>query len=159
MCHEGRDKCSRPRLPEGSRRGALRARQAHRCCTGPITLLKATTKTPEDASSFVAVSTGDVDIRVHGAQPGLHELEVGLRGVVRKHPVAFWNGCAYQILIRPSRPQRGGHSSLDVQARGREDRHWAVGSGNEQLDLGAAEHDSFGTAVHHPHDDVPVGTT
>jgi hypothetical protein len=71
--------------------------QAHRCCTGPITLLRATTKAPEDASSFVLVSTGDVDIRVHGAQPGLHELEVELRGVVRKHPVAFWNGCAYKI--------------------------------------------------------------
>jgi hypothetical protein len=70
---------------------------AHRWGTGPLTLLKVTAKAPEDASSFVAVSTDDVDIRVHGAQPGLHELEVGLQGVVRKHPVAFWNGCAYKI--------------------------------------------------------------
>ena len=68
----------------------------HRCCTGPITLLQATTKAPDDASLFVPVGTGDVDIRVHGAQPGLHELKkVDLRGVVRKHPVAFWNGRAY----------------------------------------------------------------
>lgn len=71
--------------------------QPHRCCTGSLTLLHATTKTPLDAASFVLVSGGDVDVRVHGAQPGLHELEVELRGALRKHPVAFWNGCAYKI--------------------------------------------------------------
>ncbi|HXZ61431.1 MAG TPA: hypothetical protein VEG62_01725 [Acidimicrobiales bacterium] len=72
--------------------------EAHRCCTGPITLLHTSTEAPEDADVGVAVPAGGVTLRYHGdasSGPGL--LTVELRGRLRRRLVASWDGCAYKL--------------------------------------------------------------
>ncbi len=71
---------------------------AHRCCSGPITLLDTTVSTPADADDFVPVAAGDVVVKFQGDQEaGPHELAIELRGVVRRHLVSYWDGCAYKL--------------------------------------------------------------
>ncbi len=54
------------------------------------------------------------------------------------------------------RSQRGVDGGLDVESGGREDRNWAVRRVDQQLDLGAAEHDALGADIHETRDDVAV---
>jgi hypothetical protein len=69
----------------------------HRCCTGSLTLLDATTVAPEDASDFLSFDTGGIGVRFLGGSSGTpNQLTIELRGVLNRHPVAFWDGCAYK---------------------------------------------------------------
>lgn len=70
---------------------------AHRCCTGQLTLLDTSTEAPDGDGTAVAFAAGDLSVRYHGkpeAGPGL--LSIELRGRLRRHLVAFWDGCAYK---------------------------------------------------------------
>jgi hypothetical protein len=70
---------------------------AHRCCHGAVTLLDSTTETPSDADDFVDVGADGIEVRFHGQRAGEpHELVIELRGVWRRHPVAYWDGCAFK---------------------------------------------------------------
>lgn len=69
----------------------------HRCCTGSLTLLDATTTPPEDASDFLSFDTGDIGVRYLGGSSGIpNQLTIELRGLFNRHPVAFWDGCAFK---------------------------------------------------------------
>jgi hypothetical protein len=70
---------------------------AHRCCHGSITLLDTTTAPGDDAGSFVPVGDDATDVRFLGdASRQPDQLVIELRGVLRRHLVAFWDGCAYR---------------------------------------------------------------
>jgi hypothetical protein len=69
----------------------------HRCCTGGLTLLDITTAIPGDAADFQSFDTDDIGVRFHGGPAGLpHQLTIELRGLLRPHPVAYWDGCAFK---------------------------------------------------------------
>jgi hypothetical protein len=70
---------------------------AHTCCSGTMTLLDVNTKPPKDASSYVTTDSPDVDVKYRGGpgnQP--HQLMIEVRGVLRQHLVAYWDGCAFK---------------------------------------------------------------
>jgi hypothetical protein len=67
----------------------------HRCCAGTITLLDVTTRRPKDVGAFVAVASDDIHVRFSGGSSGCpDQLVIKLAGVFKRHPVAFWDGCA-----------------------------------------------------------------
>jgi hypothetical protein len=69
----------------------------HRCCTGTLTVLDLTTEPPPDASQFMFLAVEDVAVRYLGGPSGAPEqLTIKLAGVLSRHPVAFWDGCAYK---------------------------------------------------------------
>lgn len=69
----------------------------HRCCTGSLTVLDATTKPPADSADFESFDTGEVGVKFLGGSSGLpSELSIDLRGRLKRHPVAYWDGCAYK---------------------------------------------------------------
>jgi hypothetical protein len=69
----------------------------HRCCTGSLTLLDSTTTPPEDASNFLSFDTGGIGVRFLGGPGGMpNQLTIELRGLLNRHPVAFWDGCAFK---------------------------------------------------------------
>lgn len=70
---------------------------SHRCCHGVTTFLDTTTKPPRDSYDFTSVSSDEIDVRFHGSSAGQpHELVIELRGVLRRHPVSYWDGCIYK---------------------------------------------------------------
>lgn len=70
---------------------------AHRCCSGPVTLLDTTTEEPEDSADFARVSPGDPTVRYRGdPEAGPHVLTVELRGKLRPRLVSYWDGCAFK---------------------------------------------------------------
>ncbi|MGP0030946.1 MAG: hypothetical protein ACLPVF_10635 [Acidimicrobiales bacterium] len=75
----------------------VRARR-HHCCTGPLTLLDITTKPPRDLTAFESIDANEFDVRFCGGQCGRpNQLVIELRGLFRRHPVAFWDGCAFKL--------------------------------------------------------------
>ena len=69
----------------------------HRCCTGSLTLLDTTTTPPPDSADFESFDTGEVGVRFHRGASGLPgQLIIELRGIRKRHPVAFWDGCAFK---------------------------------------------------------------
>jgi hypothetical protein len=69
----------------------------HTCCSGTMTLLDVKTTAPKDAASYVTTVASDINVMFRGGpgnQP--HELMIELRGVLRQHLVAFWDGCAFK---------------------------------------------------------------
>jgi hypothetical protein len=92
----------------------------HRCCTGSLTLLDTTTTPPADSADFESFNVGDagvgdagdgdgdagdvgdaelgeVGVRYHGGSSGFPgQLTIELRGLLRRHPVALWDGCRLQ---------------------------------------------------------------
>jgi len=73
---------------------------AHRakCCSGGLTVLDASTRTPADPAVYRFVDSGDFPVRYRiGGRTEPDELVIELRGLLRKHPVAYWNGCAFKI--------------------------------------------------------------
>lgn len=70
----------------------------HKCCSGALTLLDASTREPADAKDYYAFD-GDgfpVCLRTGGVgEPD--ELVVEMKGLRRRHPVVYWNGCAFKI--------------------------------------------------------------
>ena len=68
------------------------------CCSGSLTVLDATTRTPADVSAYRRVGSGDLAVRYRtGGSTEPDELVVEMKGVRRKRPVAYWNGCAFKI--------------------------------------------------------------
>lgn len=71
---------------------------SHRCCTGELTLLDCTTANPKDVADFQSFDTDTVRVKFSGGDAGLpHQLVIELRGVIKRHPVAYWDGCAYRL--------------------------------------------------------------
>jgi hypothetical protein len=69
----------------------------HRCCTGTLTVLDLTTEVPTDASDFSLLQVDGVVVRYLGGSSGApRQLTIKLGGVLSRHPVAHWDGCAYK---------------------------------------------------------------
>jgi hypothetical protein len=67
----------------------------HRCCTGSITLLDITTTPPADLGDFVVVDADELEGRFCGVSSGKpDQLLIELRGMFKRHPMAFWDGFA-----------------------------------------------------------------
>jgi len=73
----------------------VRAR-SHRCCSGPITMLEATTEAPRDLTAYRASASGGLTVMFASAGRGPDELTIELRGRKKKSPVAYWDGCAFR---------------------------------------------------------------
>lgn len=70
----------------------------HRCCSGSLTLLDIWTKPPKDVTGFVAAASDDIEVKFSGGFSGQpHQLVIELRGVLRQHLVAYWDGCVFKI--------------------------------------------------------------
>jgi len=68
----------------------------HRCGTGSLTLLDVRTTPPSDAAEFEPFDTGGVGVRFWGGTEGRsNRLNIELRGVLARRPVAFWGGGAF----------------------------------------------------------------
>jgi hypothetical protein len=80
------------------RGGAIYVRaHPHRCCTGTLTVLDLTTERPPDAADFALLPGEGVDVAYRGGLCGAPgQLSIKLAGVLSRHPVAFWDGCAYK---------------------------------------------------------------
>jgi hypothetical protein len=75
----------------------VRAR-SHHCCSGSLTLLDVSTKPPKDIQGFDATECDGLEVQFYGGYSGRpQELLIELRGRVRQHLVAFWDGCAFKI--------------------------------------------------------------
>jgi hypothetical protein len=70
--------------------------RSHRCCSGPITMLEATTEAPPDLDLYRACPLGTMTVMFASAGRGPDELTIELRGRKKKHPVAYWDGCAFR---------------------------------------------------------------
>jgi hypothetical protein len=69
-----------------------------RCCSGPLTVLDATTDTPEDLVPYRRVEgEGLVVLLRSGGRPDPDELVLTVAGRRRPHPCAYWNGCALVV--------------------------------------------------------------
>jgi hypothetical protein len=70
----------------------------HQCCSGALVLLDATTCPPPDLAAYRPVETGDFPVRYRkSGRTEPDELVIELRGLRRKRPVAYWNGCAFRM--------------------------------------------------------------
>jgi hypothetical protein len=72
----------------------------HRCCTGPLTLLDASTDgagAPGVSNLAEVATVGGVDVRWAGGSDRPQRLDIELRGRLRPHLVASWDGCAYRL--------------------------------------------------------------
>ena len=68
------------------------------CCHGAVTSLRASTARPRDAASYAPVDAElPIAVRFKAASGGPEELVLELRGIARKRPVAFWDGCKFKI--------------------------------------------------------------
>jgi hypothetical protein len=70
--------------------------RSHRCCHGSLTTLDATTAPPKDAGAFASVSSGGIEVRFRVGVHQPDQLVIELRGIMRPHPVAYWDGCAFR---------------------------------------------------------------
>jgi hypothetical protein len=70
--------------------------RSHRCCSGPITMLEATTETPADLAPYRPCAAGTLTVMFASTGTGPAELTVELRGRKKKRPVAYWDGCAFR---------------------------------------------------------------
>lgn len=82
-----------------ARGGAIWVRSTRRrCCTGSTTMLRTSTSKPKDSSRFSRLESSlpiTVFFLAAAGQP--QQLEIELRGAVRRRPVAFWDGCAVKL--------------------------------------------------------------
>jgi hypothetical protein len=68
------------------------------CCTGPLTFLEASTDSPGADHPFRRLHGEDFDLFVDiGGRTPPEELHLDLKGWLRKHIRASWNGCAYAL--------------------------------------------------------------
>ena len=82
-----------------ARGGVLFLRVRHnRCCSGGLTYLDAATSAHGDGDGYETLSETTPVVRLFhlsSALPSLVSVEV--RGKVRPHLVAYWDGCAYRL--------------------------------------------------------------
>lgn len=78
--------------------GTLFLRVRHnRCCSGGLTFLDATTSA-HDNDGYETVSTANPEVRLFHLGSVLPEkVSVVMRGKLRPHLVAYWDGCAYRL--------------------------------------------------------------
>jgi hypothetical protein len=78
--------------------GTLYLRVRHnRCCSGGLTFLDATTSEHRRGHGYEA-QPHDLDIRLfHLGSVLPTKVSVELRGKLRPHLVAYWDGCAYRL--------------------------------------------------------------
>jgi hypothetical protein len=70
----------------------------HGCCTNSMTLLETAVKPPRNAHDYLPVGSDELDVRFLGSpSAGPSTILIELRGIVRHHLVAFWDGCAFKI--------------------------------------------------------------
>lgn len=82
-----------------ARGGALWIRSTRRrCCGGSTTWLRATTSLPKDADGYEALECGlPISVFFRPASDRPRSLEVEMRGLLRRRPVALWNGCTVKL--------------------------------------------------------------
>ena len=69
----------------------------HRCCGGGLTLLDSTTDRPTNTSDYVCEESEGIEVRYQrDALTRPDELVIELRGLVKRRPVAHWDGCAFR---------------------------------------------------------------
>lgn len=81
-----------------ARGGVLFLRVRHnRCCSGGLTYLDASTNARGDGEGYETVSEMTPEVRLfHLGSVLPSNVSVEVRGKVRPHLVAFWDGCAYR---------------------------------------------------------------
>jgi len=82
-----------------TRGGTLFLRVRHnRCCSGGLTFLDASTSADRDANQYETLSHAYPEVRLFHLGSVLPEkVSVEVRGKVRPHLVAYWDGCAYRL--------------------------------------------------------------
>ena len=73
---------------------------AHRrkCCSGALTVLDTSTREPADQARYRTYDSGGFPVRLcTGGPDEPDELVIEMRGLGRKRPTAYWNGCACKI--------------------------------------------------------------
>jgi hypothetical protein len=72
--------------------------QQTRCCSGAMTFLDADVKPRQSPERYLSCASKDLDIQLLDAEVGLpRQIAVEVRGRLRPHLVAYWNGCAYRM--------------------------------------------------------------
>jgi hypothetical protein len=81
------------------RGGAVFVRpHSHRCCTGALTTLDVSVSPPTDAAAYQSFPVRGIDVKFWAGSCGQPtHLAIDVRGLLRPHPVAFWDGCAYKL--------------------------------------------------------------
>lgn len=70
----------------------------HRCCSGALTTLDASTRAPADASGYRSFPAEGLPLLFRsGGTDEPDELVIEMKGIGRRRPVAYWNGCAFKI--------------------------------------------------------------
>jgi hypothetical protein len=70
----------------------------HKCCSGPLTVLEASTREPADPAGYRAFDSGGFPVHLRtGDSDEPDELVIEMKGLRRRRPVAYWNGCAFKI--------------------------------------------------------------
>ena len=85
-----------------ARGGTLYLRVRHnRCCSGGLTFLDAATNADRDGDRYEKLSVENhdhLDVRLfHLGSVLPSTVSVDVRGKMRPHLVAYWDGCAYRL--------------------------------------------------------------
>ena len=82
-----------------TRGGTLFLRVRHnRCCSGGLTFLDASTNADRDVDQYEKLSEANPEVLLFHLGSVLPEkVSVEVRGKVRPHLVAYWDGCAYRL--------------------------------------------------------------
>ena len=85
-----------------ARGGTLFLRVRHnRCCSGGLTFLDASTSEHRTLSATRRSTARVLDIRLfHLGSVLPTKVSVEMRGKLRPHLVAYWDGCAYRLHVR-----------------------------------------------------------
>jgi hypothetical protein len=81
------------------RGGTIYLRVRHnRCCSGGLTFLDASTRADREIDEYVDLNETNPRVRLFHLSSVLpSKVSVELRGKMRPHLVAYWDGCAYRI--------------------------------------------------------------
>ncbi|MGD0852082.1 MAG: hypothetical protein ABSA07_01830 [Acidimicrobiales bacterium] len=82
-----------------ARGGTLFLRVRHnRCCSGGLTFLDATTSPPRDEDRYESLGASEPTVRLwHAGSVLPDKVNVEVRGILRPHLVAYWDGCAFRF--------------------------------------------------------------
>jgi hypothetical protein len=82
-----------------ARGGTLFLRVRHnRCCSGGLTFLDASTNAYHDEGRYEILGASNPDVRLlHHGSVLPEKVSVEMRGKLRPHLVAYWDGCAFRI--------------------------------------------------------------
>jgi hypothetical protein len=82
-----------------SRGGTIFLRVRHnRCCSGGLTYLDASTNASDNAQSYEHVLDGNPKVLLHNRGSVLpSSVSVEVRGRLKPHLVAYWDGCAFKL--------------------------------------------------------------